>query len=191
VLLPGNEVHVWHVYLDDAATLARCPESWLTPEEQQRADRFRFARDRQRFVSRRGAARRILGRYLDLEPRHVRFQYLTNGKPVLAEELGESDLTFNWSHSNGVALYAVARGRRVGVDLERRRLDMEHLLIAERFFAPAELAALRALPGDVQPDRFFTLWTCKEAWVRRSAWAFPSLWSRSKCGWMREGQPPC
>jgi 4'-phosphopantetheinyl transferase len=152
--------------LDDSATLALCQESWLTPEEKRRADSFRFPRDRQRFVIRRGIARVILSRYLVLEPRHVRFRYLANGKPVLAEESEGSALTFNWSHSDGMALYAVARGRMVGVDLERRRPDMEYLQIAERFFAPGEVAALCALPGDGRLDAFFSLWTCKEAWVK-------------------------
>src|SRR5262245_17588354 len=165
-VLPSNEVHVWRISLDDPAALAVCQESWLTPEERQRADRFRFPRDRQRFVVRRGIARVILSRYLDLEPRHVRFRYLANGKPVLAEEMGGSDFTFNWSHSDGMALYAVARGRMVGVDLERRRPDVECLQIAERFFAPGEVATLRALAGDLQRNVFFTLWTCKEAWVK-------------------------
>jgi hypothetical protein len=41
------------------------------------------------FVIRRGSARVIIGRYLDLEPRHVRFGYLANGKPAPAEEMGQ------------------------------------------------------------------------------------------------------
>jgi hypothetical protein len=50
VLLPSNEVHVWRIFLDDAATLALCRESWLTPEEKRRADSFRFSRDSGRCV---------------------------------------------------------------------------------------------------------------------------------------------
>jgi 4'-phosphopantetheinyl transferase len=166
VLLPSNEAHVWRIFLDDAATLALCRDSWLTPEEKRRADSFRFSRDRQRFVIRRGIARVILSRYLDLGPRHVRFRSLANGKPVLAEEIRESDFTFNWSHSDGMAHYVVVRGQRPAVDLERRRPDVEYLQIAESFFAPGEVATLRALAGDLQMNVFFTLWTCKEAWVK-------------------------
>src|SRR5262249_13205105 len=106
------------------------------------------------------------GRYLDLEPWHVQFRYLANGKPALAEEVEGSELTFNWSHSDGMALYAVAQGRMVGVGLERRRPDVGYLQIAERFFALGGVAALRALPDDGRLDAFFCLWTCKEAWVK-------------------------
>jgi 4'-phosphopantetheinyl transferase len=95
VLLPSDEVHVWRISLDDTATLALCRESWLGPEEKRRADSFSFPRDRQRFVIRRGIARAIISRYLDLEPRQVRFRCLANGKPVLAEGIRGGDFTFN------------------------------------------------------------------------------------------------
>jgi len=38
--------------------------------------------------------------------------------------------------------------------------------IAARFFAPAETAQISALDGEARRDRFFDLWTLKEALVK-------------------------
>ena len=37
---------------------------------------------------------------------------------------------------------------------------------AERFFAPSEVAAIRALPKSEQPQAFFRCWTRKEAYLK-------------------------
>jgi 4'-phosphopantetheinyl transferase len=65
-----------------------------------------------------------------------------------------------------VALYAVARGREVGIDLEFIRRDLEVEQIAERFFSRQEIATLRALPADLRRDAFFLCWTRKEAYIK-------------------------
>jgi amino acid adenylation domain-containing protein len=72
---------------------------------------------------------------------------------------------FNLSHSDGWALVAVARGREVGVDVERCRAELA-AGIAERFFAPDEVAALAAQPPPRRAAMFFTLWTLKEAYAK-------------------------
>lgn len=163
--LPPDAVHVWRI--DPAAT---APAAELLPaleaEERQRADRFHFARDRDRFIVTRGMLRRILARYLIAAPEAVRFRYGSHGKPTLAPDQNGTDLRFNLSHTEGLALLAVARAREVGIDVERVRPGFASEEIAERFFAPAEVRALRALPRDRQDDAFFACWTRKEAYVK-------------------------
>jgi 4'-phosphopantetheinyl transferase len=81
----------------------------------------------------------------------------------------ESDLDtiqFNLSHSHGTALYAVSRGREVGVDLEFIRCDLEAEQIAERFFSHSENETLRALPLSLRTYAFFLCWTRKEAYIK-------------------------
>jgi 4'-phosphopantetheinyl transferase len=65
-----------------------------------------------------------------------------------------------------VALYAVARGREIGIDLEFMRCDLEVEEIAERFFSRRETATLRALPTDLRKYAFFLCWTRKEAYIK-------------------------
>ncbi|MBA3320944.1 MAG: 4'-phosphopantetheinyl transferase superfamily protein [Pyrinomonadaceae bacterium] len=165
-LLADGEVHVWRACLhQDAATLLELWSS-LSADERERAARFRFRRDTEHFVAARGALRNILGRYMNIAPRLLRFSYDRYGKPVLNGEMYGHPLHFNVSHSNGLALYAVTRARAVGIDLEFVREDFDSLEIAERFFSPREVAALRGIPPGERAVAFFDCWTRKEAYVK-------------------------
>ena len=163
------DVHVWKTALDVAPpAVARLSRS-LSQDERGRAERFHFERDRVRFTVARGALRALLGRYLGVAPAALRFDYGAHGKPALAAPVaGPSgwDLRFNVSHSAGVALYAVARGREVGVDVEGHRADFATAEIAERFFSPAERRALAALPPERRCEAFFACWARKEAYIK-------------------------
>ena len=135
-------------------------------DERARADRFYFARDREHFIVARGVLREILGCYLKRVPKSLCFCYGSHGKPALAGEFDGEAIRFNVSHSHGVALYAISRGRAVGIDLERIRFDLPVAEIAERFFSKREDAMLRSLPTDVQHQAFFRCWTRKEAYIK-------------------------
>ncbi len=166
--LSHEQVHVWRASLDLPASRVQSLQHTLTPDEQNRAARFHFERDRRHFVVARGVLRAILGRYLGVQPHQLRFCYSTYGKPALVAAPGQDTLSFNLSHSGGLALCAITRGRQVGIDLERIRTDVEHEHIAERFFSSQENAALRALPPALRAEAFFNCWTRKEAYIKAS-----------------------
>jgi 4'-phosphopantetheinyl transferase len=107
-----------------------------------------------------------LGRYLGLKPGQLRFCYGPHGKPSLAPPLEEEALRFNVSHSQGLALFAVARGRELGVDLEYVRPIAEVEQIVARFFSERESKAFSALPAGRRLEAFFNCWTRKEAYVK-------------------------
>ncbi len=159
------EVHVWRADVDDAVSSVGDLESVLSADETARARRFRFTKDRRRYVVRRGLLRRILSRYLGIPPDRLRFTYNPNGKPELSSEHGRR-VRFNASHSDGMALYAVVRDRRVGIDVERSPTSVDIMEIAERFFAPREVAVLTGLPSEARNDAFLAAWTGKEAYVK-------------------------
>lgn len=164
--LTADDVHVWRIALElDDATLARLRET-LADDERQRADRFHFEKDRRHFIAARAALRAILSRYLGRRAPDVRFAYTDYGKPHLAGEDDKFPLHFNLTHSHGLALLAVAHGREVGVDLELIRDNLEGEQLAERFFSPCEVAALRALPPELRREAFFHCWTRKEAYIK-------------------------
>ena len=151
-VLSDDEVHVWRASLDqptaDYAAL-------LSADEQAKAQRFRFEQERRRFIVGRGTLRIILGRYLNLPPEKLQFEYRAHGKPALTA----SSLCFNLSHSEDMALYAVTHDREVGIDLEHIRPVQDVGKLAEQFFSPAERAELDALPLDKKLDSFFSGWT--------------------------------
>ncbi|HEV2150490.1 MAG TPA: 4'-phosphopantetheinyl transferase superfamily protein [Longimicrobiaceae bacterium] len=161
-----GEVHVWSAPLDPPGEAVRRYGALLAPDERARAGRFHFERDRRRFTVARGVLRSMLGRYLGLDPRRVEFRYESHGKPALAGEPAAGGLRFNVSHSGEMALYAVAAGRELGVDVEEVRPMEDGLQIAERFFSAAEVAAFRALPAEIRDDAFFNCWTRKEAFIK-------------------------
>jgi 4'-phosphopantetheinyl transferase len=111
-------------------------------------------------------ARSILGEYLWIRPADVRFTLGLHGKPSVQAEPASEAIEFRLSHSNGLALCAVSRVRRVGVDLEfiRRMSSIDQ--IARRISSVAELTGFRSLPETAKERAFFELWTRKEACVK-------------------------
>ena len=155
-------VHVWWLSLSGAEPQVEAALAALTSDEKERALRFRFARDRRRFVVARTAVRLILGEYTGLTPLQVPLRLSDSGKPYLADR---PDLHFNLSHCEDRGVLAVSR-RPCGIDLERIRDVPEALEIAQRLFTDSENRALRAIPSRQRPAAFLRCWTRKEAFVK-------------------------
>ena len=149
--------------------LARAPAEDPTPLSQDEIARMAAIRDprsRAVFAMTRRALRRILAQMLDCAPAEVRLTTGWNGKPALAPQPGRALPVFSVSHSGDHAIIATSPGGEIGVDLEADCPRRNGLRIAARFFAPAEVDALRALPEDRQGDAFTRLWTLKEAVIK-------------------------
>lgn len=161
-------VHVWLAALTLPAADLQQLEAILSQDESLHAQRFRFERDRCRFIAARGMLRMLIARYLQVAPSTLQFTSGPYGKPALSPRSGGDLLRFNLSHSQDVALYAIAWGREVGVDIEYMRPldDMES--IARHFFSPQEQAALHSLPAALQQQGFYQCWTRKEAYIKAS-----------------------
>jgi 4'-phosphopantetheinyl transferase len=167
VVFPPDEVHVWTASRDASDDVVGAMRAVLNDDERRRADRFAFAHDRLRFAVARGLLRTILGQYLARSPESLRFVANAHGKPGLDPAL-ERDLAirFNLAHSGPWVVYALTLGREIGVDIERVRPEFGGLAIAERFFAPGEIATLQGLPDDSRSLAFFHGWTRKEAYIK-------------------------
>ena len=161
-----DEVRVWLTGLDLGPRAVARLAGYLSDDESARARRFHFGRDATRFVVGRASLRLRLAECLDVAPTVIRFHYGAHGKPELAPPFDRSGLQFNASHTDGIGLIALTRGRRVGVDIERIRPMPDLHDIAARMFSPAERRALRGLPPIQQPAGFFNCWTRKEAYVK-------------------------
>ncbi|MGH9278724.1 MAG: 4'-phosphopantetheinyl transferase family protein [Acidimicrobiales bacterium] len=159
-------MQVWRLWVDTLGPGRDDLAMLLSDEERARADRFRFAPDRRRFVVTHAWLRQILGHYLDRDPGEVRFVPNRWGKPEIDGEAGSMAVGLSISHSADLALAAIACGRRVGVDVERIRDDIDVMAIADGQFAPTERRALHALPPAMRCRAFFTCWTRKEAYVK-------------------------
>jgi 4'-phosphopantetheinyl transferase len=110
--------------------------------------------------------RKLISTYLELAPDEARLVYNKYGKPFISDDQNRGALSFNLSHSNGMALYAVARRRRVGIDIEHMREDFATLEVARRFFSKDEFEALKAMPTDQRTKAFFNCWSRKESYIK-------------------------
>ena len=163
--LGTSAVHVWRVPVAPAPDGLRALERTLSDDERSRAE---SARDpyRSRFVYVRAVLRFLLGHYLGCDAAAIRLEYGRHGKPRLAGAHAGSGLRFNASHSGGQALFAFARGRCIGVDVEQHSRRMELEPLARRYFTPAEAAQIAARRGDRQRRAFYACWTRKEAVIK-------------------------
>jgi 4'-phosphopantetheinyl transferase len=166
--IASEAVHIWQADLNLPWPKIEQFQQTLSPDEQQRADRYRFDRDRQHFIASRGILRQILSNYVNSHPSKLEFTYSQKGKPSLVTDnypREQEKLEFNLSHSHRRALYAIACNRKIGIDLEYiRSVEVQNL--AKRFFCPAEYQALTQLPKPQQEKAFFHAWTCKEAYLK-------------------------
>lgn len=164
--LQDHSVHVWAVELDDETFDSIQGHSLLSPDEQGRAARFKFERDRRRYIVAHFALHDILAGYLNAIAADLRFVEVQNGKPKLAPPFAIGGIEFNLSHSHERALIGVAQGREVGVDIEFVKADFPFSEVADRFFTAKEVAGLRALPVQLQRQAFYKCWTSKEAFLK-------------------------
>lgn len=165
-LNPGD-LHVWVTSLQCTPVQLAQLIPLLSPEEFARSQRFKMKKAQEQFIVGRAVLRKILGEYLQLEPEKILFTYEKFGKPMLDESIQHvPELAFNLSHSQGLALYALANTTCLGADLEYR--GREHFFdeIAERFFSAKETEEIKTARGENKKISFYNIWTKKEALLK-------------------------
>lgn len=160
-----REIEVWVADLRALAEWLPALHPLLSPDEAERAARFRPEPLRDRFVLRRGLLRVLLGRAAGRLPEALVFEHGPHGKPALP-----GGPAFNLSDCKDDLAIAMgpagAPGLELGIDVERQRAVPDAAGIAGRFFAAEERAALAALPPDRQAEGFLNGWTRKEAFIK-------------------------
>ncbi len=164
--LAESDVHIWLADLSYRADALGHVARILSEDERERATRFHFPQDAGRWTVSRAVLRSILGHYLGVDASAVRFGAGPWGKPELTADFRRHLLEFSASRSEGLGLYAVARNRRVGVDIERLRPLPDLAAIAAQVFSPREQRALEELPAAERDAAFFDCWTRKEAYLK-------------------------
>jgi len=133
----------------------------LSAREQGRASRIRLARQRSAYLRVHAGLRLILAGYLGQAPERIRFEQGPQGKPSLP-----GALEFNLTTSGDLALVALRWRWPLGIDCERTLANRDHLAIARRLFAPAEVEHLRRARDEDRPSLFTRYWTALEARVK-------------------------
>lgn len=138
--------------------------SWLSVEERQRAARFRFTRDRHRYLLAHLAVRWLLAQRTGRPPATLQFMKSPLGKPRIGNA---PDLRFSLSYARRMALIGLGNGNDVGVDIEQQQPVPDVSDLAEQLFTPTERAAVRnAATHDEKSLLFLRGWTRKEACLK-------------------------
>ena|SRR5438105_6792323 len=164
--LREDEVHLWIAPLTMPPEKLSYFKSILSADEKERARRFRKISDGKRYLIARGSLRCLLASYVAGAPDQLQFTYGVFGKPSLSNQTSKTILNFSVSHSEDRVLFGFARGRRIGVDLEYVRPDIDALALAKGYFSPVEFWRLRRLPATEQCEAFYCAWTRKEAYLK-------------------------
>jgi 4'-phosphopantetheinyl transferase len=163
--LSRNAVHLWRAALDVTNAQLESFLGMLGKAETERAERFKNETDLKRYLVCHGILRSILGRYLKLPPHRVEYSYGYDGKPRARSHNGGL-ISFNMSHSRGMALFAIAGGPMVGVDLEFIQPVDGLKDITTRFFAADEISILLGSNNEIREEVFYRHWTLKEAYIK-------------------------
>jgi len=174
-MTPAGVGVVWRATSTLAAADLDAALATLSDDEREQHRRFTFPEDARDYA----AAHALLRAALSTEvggttPGDWRFVRDARGKPALAG--GSPSLpSFSLTHTSGMVACAIAPpGAAVGVDVERADRDVDPERLASRFFAPPEIAALAPLDDRARRERFFDLWTLKEAVVKALGLAVPA-----------------
>jgi 4'-phosphopantetheinyl transferase len=166
VALAAPDVHVWRADLAQPDDTRRKLTHLLDSGERKRMSGFRQERDRRRFAVTHGVLRTLLEAYLQIPAADIRFSLGPHDKPYVVEMRSVGQIRFSLAHSGDTALFAFAKDREVGVDLEEIDTRLLEPFLAERFFAPGEQRWILGRPRIERPLATLQLWTLKEAFLK-------------------------
>ena len=164
IALPSvGTVHLWYATLESLRPRHAELNDLHDPVEQERAQRFKFDTDRERFILGHGLLRSLLGKYLKRDGSLVRLARGTFGKPYLERK----DLRFSFSDTKDAILVGFANKMEIGADIETMHRNVDHDAVSGHYFTPTEVKAIAAAGNDAK-RRFLEYWTRKEAVLKAS-----------------------
>jgi 4'-phosphopantetheinyl transferase len=135
----------------------------LDGEERAQADRFKLGLDRAAYVAAHALLRMTLSAVTGAEPRLWRFASDAQGRPCLTPP---NELRFSLSHCRRFVACAVRRGADIGIDIEDLSRPESQWGDALDFLPDCERKSLEGVDGSARRDRFFRLWTVREAFAK-------------------------
>jgi 4'-phosphopantetheinyl transferase len=160
--LNAYDIHVWLFHVNTTPPSIKRFYPLLDEHEKERSERFVHFMHRKRFIAAHGFMRSVLALYTQQPADTLVFDKGEHGKPFLVTH---SNLHFNLSHSQDIAMLAVAN-QDIGIDVEciNRKNDWQSIM--QRFFTASEQNKMLALDAAIQQRAFFEVWTRKEAHMK-------------------------
>jgi 4'-phosphopantetheinyl transferase len=159
-----ENINIWRVCVSENVSFIDSFLAFMKPEEIARANRYFHAKDRNRYIISRGLLRNILGNYLKQQPAEVEFKIGPNKKPFVVNN-GKDSLQYNISHAGDWILLAISNSD-VGADTEVVDNGFDYEEVIKEYFGSEEITYIKQ---STPAERFFTLWTRKEALTKATA----------------------
>ncbi|MDD2797282.1 MAG: 4'-phosphopantetheinyl transferase superfamily protein [Bacteroidales bacterium] len=154
-LLPSNELFVFYGSLSSIGSVNI--EQYLTTDELSKAHRM-VVSQQVMWIATHTWLRVLCAKLIDTYPLEVVFQTSESGKPYLENR----EFKFNISHTGSGFLIAISR-QSIGVDLEEK-LFSDHSDALDFAFSDEEKRFCKN--GEMNQNRFYTVWTAKEAYCK-------------------------
>lgn len=157
-----NNIDVYPIKISNCYKELRDLKQIISKDETLKANQYYTKELTNSYIICRGSLRRVLGEYIGLPPKHIKFDYNFFGKPGISKAINKNNIKFNISHSDDYCLIAVTENYEIGVDIEFVKPLDDYVTIAEIFFSPKEAALINSL------NDFYTIWAQKEAVIKAS-----------------------
>jgi 4'-phosphopantetheinyl transferase len=157
-----DEIHIYRSTLEKPPAEVKQLEKILSPDEIEKAYKFKFETDRNNYIVGRAFLRNILNKYLEIDASKINFSYAEKGKPFIKDSI----VKFNLAHSKSYVVYAFTLEKEVGIDLEYLKEMPDAREIAKGFFSKDETHELDKVSEKNLELAFFNCWTRKEAFIK-------------------------
>jgi 4'-phosphopantetheinyl transferase len=162
-LSSSSHVDLWLFSITPDSKHSSAFFSSLCQSEQDKANKFHFAVDREKYIISHGIMRRLLSSYLGCNPTDISYKVNAYGKPTLASS--NPSIHFNLTHSHDLGALAISTCP-IGVDIEKIAPLEDYVSLTKHFLAPEERQSFQQLPSQEQQLAFYRAWTRKEAYIK-------------------------
>ena len=161
-----NEIHIWSANLEQPEAIIEGYYSILSDNEKKKVDKYKTEGLRNRHIISKGLLRILIAKYMNYSPNEIIFYFNEFGKPSISPDSEGTNLFFNLSHSDNIAVFVFSGNREVGIDVEKVKelADMEG--VVDLCFSESEKKWFSKLPSAKKEEMFYKIWTCKEAYIK-------------------------
>jgi len=163
-LLESSALHLFKIDLQKLKNSnAKKLFHYLTDLERNRIEQYRFERDQLCFGIARAAVKLIFEKQLKLDKTQFSIEIQEYGKPCIQNNRG---LHFNISHSGNIILIGIAFHYEMGVDVEVKNNEIDHIDLSKSVFSLDEHAELKILEKNRVVEGFYNCWSMKESFIK-------------------------
>lgn len=163
--LDTNTVYLWLIDINQEIETIDQLSLLLSKAEMDRANRFVFEKDKQRYIITHSILRLVLSKIISIEPLSIQFTSKKRDKPYLNHP-EHQDVHFNLSHSGRYIIIALALKTELGIDIEFINPALDRDQMVQSFCSKQEIETYQQLPADIKRKAFYTCWSRKEAFIK-------------------------